>query len=83
VRASEHSNGLVILHKRKGLVFRANRTGARIWRGLAEGKAPAAIASDLTGELGEPIANTLPHVADFVNVLRSEGLILAADRMPK
>ena len=48
--ASFHDDGMVILHTGKGSLFTANRTGARIWRGIEQQQSLEAIANGISDE---------------------------------
>jgi hypothetical protein len=47
VCASQHDNGLVLLHAITNKIFTCNRSGARIWDRLSSGSSAEAIARDL------------------------------------
>jgi hypothetical protein len=75
VRASLEGDNLVFLHIGKGLVYKSNLTGTRIWRGLMKRQPPRLIAEQLSKEYGVPQEQVERHVTDFVADLRQHGLI--------
>ncbi len=75
VRASVEGDNLVFLHIGKGLVYKSNLTGTRIWKGLMNRQPPRLIAEQLSKEYGVPQEQVERHVTDFVADLRQHGLI--------
>jgi len=75
VRASLQGDSLVFLHVGKGLVYKSNSTGTRIWRGLMDRQAPRAIAEQISKEYGVPPEQVEQHVHAFVADLQDRGLI--------
>jgi hypothetical protein len=75
VRASVEGDNLVFLHIGKGLVYKSNSTGSRIWRGLMARQPLRLIAEQLSREYGVPQEQVERHVTDFVADLRQNGLI--------
>jgi len=76
VRSSVSKDGLVLLHIGSGLIFTANRTGARIWSEIVQGTCPDVVGRGLSREYGLPIAQTTEEVAHFVSELVSQGLLV-------
>ena len=73
--ASFHEDGVVILHVGKGSLFKANRTGARIWRGVEDKQSLESIVDAISGEY--QIARTTAHLhaLDFLTALERQTLI--------
>ena len=80
VRASAEGDGLALLAIDSGLLFTCNRTGSQVWRGLEARRTPAAIAAEISRELGLPEDRAGACVAGFVGELRRLGLLLPAER---
>jgi len=68
-------DGLVVLHIGRGFLFRANATGARVWRGLAGNRPRRLIARDLSLEFGVPQEVVEKDIDEFVADLESNGLV--------
>jgi hypothetical protein len=77
--ASIHDDGIVILHIRKGCLFTANRTGARIWCCIEQQLPFEAIAEKISSEY--QIARTIAreHTAHFLAELERHSLIERAE----
>lgn len=75
VRASAHDDGLVLLHIPSGRVYRSNRTGSRIWQGLASGLDPASISREMSRDYGVPEALVRTHTSLFVDELERRGFV--------
>jgi hypothetical protein len=73
--ASIHDDGIVILNTRKGCLFTANRTGARIWRCIEQQLSFGAIAEKISSEyqIAQMIARD--DTAHFLAELERHGLI--------
>jgi hypothetical protein len=71
-------NGLVLFSLTAGRLFRANRTGARIWSAITQGKDADLVAQELSNEFGVSVSRAAEDVARFIQSLtRSELLALA------
>ncbi|HEY9403397.1 MAG TPA: PqqD family protein [Pyrinomonadaceae bacterium] len=73
--ASLHDGGVVILHTGAGCLFTANRTGARIWRGVERQLPLEAIAEEISGEYKIARTTAREHTARFLAVLERHTLI--------
>jgi hypothetical protein len=73
--ASIHDDGIVILHVGKGRVFSANRTGARIWRGIERELPLETIAAEISSEYRIPEATAHEHAAGFLAELERHALV--------
>jgi hypothetical protein len=79
VRATVDENGLVLFSISAGKLFRANRTGARIWSAITQGKDADLVAQEISAEFGISVSRAAEDVARFVQSLtRSELLAVAA-----
>jgi hypothetical protein len=76
VRASLQEDGVVFLHLRSGIVFRSNRIGAAIWKGLGSRQELAAIASQIGREYGIPVEQAARDAAGFVAQLEAQGFLV-------
>src|SRR5580658_7057396 len=54
VTASRHSDGLVLIHQGKGVVFSANRVGALIWNGAVQRWSLDRVAESISSEFQIP-----------------------------
>jgi hypothetical protein len=75
VRASAHDDGLVLLHIPTGLVYRCNRTGSRIWQGLASGLDLNSISREMSRDYGVAEAVVQTHTTLFVDELEQRGFV--------
>jgi UDP-N-acetylglucosamine transferase subunit ALG13 len=73
--ASFHDDGVVILHVGKGSLFSANRTGARIWRGVEHQRSLESIVDDVSGEYQIARTTARMHTLDFLTALERQSLI--------
>ena len=83
VRASVHEDGLALLHIPTGRFFLCNRTGSRIWQGLAKGLSTDAICEEISRECGVARDLVEQHTSSFLAELERRGLVtrrLEADR---
>ena len=76
VRTSAHEDGLALLHIPTGRMFLCNRTGARIWQGIAKGLSTHAICEDISRECGVARALVDQHASSFLAELESRGLVI-------
>jgi hypothetical protein len=77
VTASRHSDGLVLIHLGKGVVFSANRVGALIWDGAVERWSLDRVAESISSEFHIPRETARQDAMDFLAQLASEGLVVA------
>jgi hypothetical protein len=75
VHASAHEGGLVLLHVPTGRVYNCNRTGSRIWQGLAGGLDPNSISRELSRDYGVEEAVVQAHTGLFVDELERRGFV--------
>jgi hypothetical protein len=80
VRASLQGDGVVFLHTQNGVVFRSNRVGAAIWKGLSDRKAIASIAEEIGREHGIPFQQAAEDASRFVAQLEAEGFLSVGRR---
>jgi hypothetical protein len=80
VKASLNEEGLVLLDTRRGLIYTSNRTGARIWEGVTEGRSPDSIAEKLSMEHGVPRAQVEQHTQSFLADLKRRGILVTRRR---
>jgi len=73
--ASFHDDGVVILHTGKGSLFAANRTGARIWRGIEQQQSLEAIANGISDEYQVAPNTACEHTICFLAELERQTLI--------
>jgi Coenzyme PQQ synthesis protein D (PqqD) len=78
VRASVCDGGVVFLAIRKGVVFRSNRVGAAIWKGLQEGHDVAAVSAAISAEYGVSREDVERDASQFIAALTAEGLLAKA-----
>ena len=73
--ASFHDDGVVILHTGRGSLFSANRTGARIWRGIEQQLSLEAIANGISDEYQVAPRTAREHMLSFLTALERQTLI--------
>ncbi|HEY2017548.1 MAG TPA: PqqD family protein [Bryobacteraceae bacterium] len=76
VRASLHEDGVVFLQLQSGAVFRSNRIGADIWKGLMDKQDLLTIASRIASESSVSPELVGQDVAQFVAQLKSNGFLV-------
>ena len=76
VKASLHPDGVVLIHLGRGTVFSANRVGAMIWNGAAEGWSLGRVAQSISSEFHIAPATVQQDAADFLAQLTAEGLLV-------
>jgi len=76
VRASLHEDGVVFLQLRSGTVFRSNRMGAAIWKGVLDRQDVAAIASGLAAECSVPAELVTRDATEFLAQLEAKGILV-------
>src|SRR5258707_2725286 len=74
-RASVQADGVVFLHLGSGSVFRSNRIGARIWRGLLEREDMDSLAAHISREYAVPRDQVDQDAAGFIADLQTQGLL--------
>jgi hypothetical protein len=76
VEACHNEDGLVLLHTGKGIVFKANAIGARIWERVVLEYDTDACATELTRKYGVSHERVEKDIAGFIRDLRHHDLIL-------
>jgi hypothetical protein len=79
VQAAFDENGLVLFSLTAGRLFRANRTGARIWSGIAQGKEANALALELSNEFGISANRAAADISRFLQSLTHSQLLTAVE----
>jgi hypothetical protein len=77
VKASVHSEGVVLIHLGRGTVFSANRAGAMIWNGVAERWSLDRVAATISSELHVSQQAAHRDATDFLAQLAAEGLLVS------
>ena len=77
VKASLHSDGVILIHLGRVTVFSANLVGARIWSGAAERWSMKKLADFISGEFHIPPETAQRDAAEFLEQLEAEGLLVA------
>jgi coenzyme PQQ synthesis protein D (PqqD) len=75
-RASLHAGGAVFLNVEKGVIFKANRIGSRIWQGVQNQESPAEMAARLSREYAVPENVALEDTARFLAQLEAAGFVV-------
>jgi hypothetical protein len=68
---------LALFDARDGSYHALNESAADIWRGLAEGNAPDAVAARLAARHGVPAEALVDDIAGFVDAALAKGLLVA------
>lgn len=76
VKASLHSEGIVLISLSRGTVFSANRAGAMIWNAAAEQWSLDRVAQSISSEFHVPAQTAQQDAAEFLAQLASEGLLV-------
>ena len=74
-RVSLDRNGAVFLNTRRGVVFTANRIGARIWQGLLDRESLESIGARISRETGASPGQARQDTAEFVTELETQGFL--------
>ncbi len=74
-RASIHRDGAVFLNVERGVIFKSNRVGSRIWRGVLNQESPAAMAAQISREYAVPEEQAAQDTARFLAQLEAEGFL--------
>jgi len=73
-RACIENDGIVLMHLARGLLFSANRIGARIWQGLDKGHSIGGIAAAISQEYGIRVDISEQDCIEFCQDLCDSGL---------
>jgi len=76
VKASLHSEGVVLINLSRGTVFSANRVGAMIWNAAAERWSLDRVAASISSEFHIPAQTAQQDAAEFLAQLAAEGLLV-------
>ena len=74
-RASIHPDGAVFLNVERGVIFKSNRVGSRIWQGLLHRESPAAMVAQISREYAVPREQAAQDTAQFLAQLEAEGFL--------
>jgi hypothetical protein len=77
VKASIHSDGVVLIHLGSGTVFSANRAGALIWNAAAEQWSLDRVAATMSSEFHISAQAAQQDASEFLEQLAAEGLLVA------
>jgi len=75
-RTSIHPDGAVFLHVDRGVIFKSNRVGSRIWQGIQNHESPACIAAQISREYAVPEQQASEDTARFLTQLEAEGFLI-------
>ena len=75
-RASINPEGAVFLNVGKGVMFKSNRVGSRIWQGVQNQESPAYMAAQISLEYGVPEELAALDTAQFLAQLEAEGFLV-------
>jgi hypothetical protein len=76
VKASMHSEGVVLINLSRGTVFSANRVGALIWNAAAQRWSLDRVAASISSEFHIPAQAAQQDAAEFLAQLAAEGLLV-------
>jgi hypothetical protein len=76
VKASLHSDGVVLIHHGRGTVFSANRIGATIWNGAKERWSLDRVARAISSEFEIPAQAAQQDALESLAQLAAEGLLV-------
>jgi hypothetical protein len=78
-RISLNPEGAVFLHVETGIVFKANRVGARIWQGVLEGHSPEAIVREVSRDFAAPPELVAQDTREFLSELQRAGFLTGSN----
>jgi hypothetical protein len=79
IQATVDENGLVLFSLTAGKLFRANRTGARIWSAITQGKDAELLAQELSNEFGISVSCAAEDISRFLHSLTRSELLTVAE----
>jgi hypothetical protein len=79
VQATVDENGLVLFSLTAGKLFRANRTGARIWSAITQGEDAELLALELSNEFGISVSRAAEDISRFLQSLTRSELLTTAE----
>jgi hypothetical protein len=77
VRASIHDDTLVLLHIGRGIVYKANSTGALVWKIITGLDSREHVTESLVKQYNAPEQQIRQHIGEFIATLSGQGLIVA------
>jgi hypothetical protein len=80
VRATNSSDGAVLLDIEQGICFSLNPVGAKIWALIKERKSTGDIIASLVKDFDVPEDQIRSDVAEFATLLKQNGLLLSAGK---
>jgi hypothetical protein len=82
IRRVSSADGAIVLHLRRGTMFRVNPMGSKILDLLAQGASLPRIAEQLSAEFGVALGLVQADIQDFMACLRRHGVVdLPADEV--
>lgn len=75
LRAVTQAEGVVLLHVRRGMFYRANSVGARIWEKVLAGTCLGDVIDQIGLEFGIPASDITGDVFEFVCALLDQGFL--------
>ncbi|MEV6818346.1 PqqD family peptide modification chaperone [Nocardiopsis dassonvillei] len=82
VRSAGTDDGAMLLDLSTGKFYGLNPTAAIVWRHIADGAAPEAVAEQLSGELGVARERLLSDVRSLMAVLHRHGVLVGEGATP-
>ena len=73
--ASFNDDGIVILHTGKGRLFKSNKTGAQIWRGIEQQLPVEVIVQQISDDYEIALNTAREHTAGFMAQLQQHELV--------
>ena len=74
-RVSIRPEGAVFLNVERGVIFKSNSVGARIWQGVQEQQSPAGMAAQISRDYGVPEEEVAGDIGRFLRQLEAEGFL--------
>jgi hypothetical protein len=82
IRRVSSADGAIVLHLRRGMMFRVNPMGSKILDLLDQGASLPRIAEQLSTEFGVALSLVQADIKDFIACLRHHGVVdLPADEV--
>jgi hypothetical protein len=76
LRATVNHDGAAILDLKAGRISTLNSSGAYVWQALGRGEEIDTISEGLAQQTGEPIDAVRQDIAEFLEALKNQGLLL-------
>jgi len=76
VRSTVTDEGVVLLDVSSGKIFHSNPVGSRVWIKLQEGSPVSKIVDEIASEFNAPRERVEPDVQEYIQSLRTSGLIV-------